>query len=250
MAVTSPLLTPGPGEPDDERAHAVRAVIAQFQAAALFVVAKATMAKKDQAGVGEKDKIRSSLAVAEWVRKFMTHATCISALRSSPHPQCPCHIAVQDPAPSAHVDFVDEEVTTKLVERMRQMYRKSVEYRVAHSLFESKFRDLRISLSFFHLLLSSVTGAVLFLGLPPAVSGGLAFALTGLNSAMKAVNLAALEAGHTRGRVIFAGLQRALATTLTLCKNAEVADEFALVMRITNRDLSCLISSCPRPAPE
>jgi len=36
--------------------------------------------------------------------------------------------------------------------RLRTMYRKSVEYRLAHSLFETKFRRLRIALAFIHLV--------------------------------------------------------------------------------------------------
>jgi len=71
-------------------------------------------------------------------------------------------------------------------------------------------------------VISTVTGAVLFLGLPAALTGGLAFLLTGLNSFMKAVNLAEMEADHTNGRRTFAGLQRSFATTLTMCNSAGV----------------------------
>jgi len=118
------------------------------------------------------------------------------------------------------------EAPTSVQLRLRTMYRKSVEYRLAHALFETKFRKMRISLAFVHLLLSTVTGAVLFLGLAAWITGGLSFVLTGLNSFMQAVNLAELEAGHTEGRLVFAGLQRSFATILMLNDRAGVLEKF------------------------
>jgi hypothetical protein len=44
-----------------------------------------------------------------------------------------------------------------------------VEYRLAHSLYETKYRQARIYLAFTHLVLSNATGAVLFMGLDPMV---------------------------------------------------------------------------------
>ena len=45
---------------------------------------------------------------------------------------------------------------------------------------------------------------------------------------MKAVNLAELEAGHTKGRILFAGLQRSFATILTMNNSEGVVARFPM----------------------
>jgi hypothetical protein len=118
------------------------------------------------------------------------------------------------------------EEALSVVLRLRTLYRKSVEYRLAHALFETKFRKVRIALSFLHLVLSSVTGAALFLGVPAAVTGTLSVTLTGLNAALKVLNIAAIEAAHCQGRVHFAGHQRSFATVLTMNTHAEIVEDY------------------------
>jgi len=120
------------------------------------------------------------------------------------------------------------EAPSNIQLRLRRMYRKSVEYRLAHALFETKYRNMRINVAFVHLFLSTLTGAVLFLGHAAWITGGLSFILTGLNSFMQAVNLAELEAGHTEGRLVFAGLQRSFATILTLNDRQGVLERFPM----------------------
>ena len=50
--------------------------------------------------------------------------------------------------------------------------------------------------------------------------------LTGLNSAMQALDLAGKEEQHAMARLVFAGLQRSIATVLMLHDNASVANVF------------------------
>jgi len=130
---------------------------------------------------------------------------------------------------SAEDGVIEEgEAPSAVAMRLRTMYRKSVEYRLAHALFETKFRTIRINLAFLHLVLSSLTGAVLFLGLPAFVTGGLSFLLTGLNTAMQSVNVAEIEAQHTKGRLVFAALQRSFATVLTMNNSAGILARFPM----------------------
>jgi len=132
---------------------------------------------------------------------------------------------------ASKISAVSEEVLSQmppsgLVRELRLMYRKSVEYRVAHSLFETKYRKIRILMGFVHLVLTSITGAVLFLGLPEIIALMFSFLLTGLNGVMAAVNVGELEAQHTEARRVFAGLQRYFATVLSLSKKEDIKKNF------------------------
>jgi hypothetical protein len=106
------------------------------------------------------------------------------------------------------------------------LYRKSVEYRLCHELYEAKYTKLRLKLAFGHLTLSAFTSAVLFLDLDPTVSGLASVALTVLTAAMNAVDLAKLESDHQRARLGFACLQRAFATSLMLSTNGDIFNNF------------------------
>ena len=54
----------------------------------------------------------------------------------------------------------------------------------------------------------------------------LSTALTGLGSLQQALDLASKEAAHSQARVVFAGLQRSMATILMLNDNSETAQLF------------------------
>ena len=53
---------------------------------------------------------------------------------------------------SAEDGEVGKDSQSQVVLRLRVMYRKCVEYRLAHSLYETKFHKLRIRIAFFHLV--------------------------------------------------------------------------------------------------
>lgn len=134
------------------------------------------------------------------------------------------------------------------------LYRKSVEYRLCHELYEAKYTKLRLKLAFGHLTLSSFTSAVLFLDLDPTVSGLASVALTALTAAMNAVDLAKLESDHQRARLGFASLQRAFATSLMLSTNDDIYDSFPVRNLITNitiflKEEGAKGSCCCRPRP-
>ena len=78
--------------------------------------------------------------------------------------------ALKNKAGHVNSDTETDASAITVILRLRTLYRKSVEYRLAHSMVESKIRKLRLKLAFTHLLLSNFTGAVLFLGLPAAVN--------------------------------------------------------------------------------
>ena len=124
----------------------------------------------------------------------------------------------------------DGENAGQVVSRLRTMYRKSLEYRVAHALFESKYLAVSAAFSFVHLLLSSSVSAVLFLKriipFSTVISLVLSTMLTGLNTAIGALGLAEKAEQHTAARLAFASTQRNFATTLMLDPPEEIQKRF------------------------
>jgi len=123
-------------------------------------------------------------------------------------------------------DDTKEADARAVVLRLRGLYRKAVEFRVAHALYESRYRRARLCLSFAHLFLSALTSAVLFLSAPQMWSVVLSLVLMGLNSLMQLLGLEAKENEHAQARTAFSGLQRSMATVLILADNSRVKEVF------------------------
>jgi len=73
-------------------------------------------------------------------------------------------------AEPADSDDSKDADASAVVLRLRALYRKAVEYRIAHSIYETRYRRGRVGLSFTHLFLSTLTSAVLFLDVPRQIS--------------------------------------------------------------------------------
>ena len=136
-----------------------------------------------------------------------TIMVCTRATPTRPPHQPTCLPAHQPTSPSNHPassHFISE----------------AIEYRIAHSLNESKLLKSHEYLSSVHLVLSSFTSGVLFLSAvigPSATLIGkvLSFSLTCLNSAIQGLALSSKAAEHTAARLAFAAIQRQFATQVS-----------------------------------
>lgn len=126
----------------------------------------------------------------------------------------------------AESGLLGEASASQVVLRLRLLYRKAVQFRVAHSLFETKYRRLRVGLAFSHLALSTLTSACMFMGIEGAATNILSIALTGLNTVIQATGFAQREADHTNGRIAWASIQRSFATVLMLQDGKEIRRRF------------------------
>jgi len=123
-------------------------------------------------------------------------------------------------------DCAPDEIKRKL----RILYRKSVEYRLAHSMFETKFRKMRLALAFAHLFLSSLTSALLFLDIHYGLATLAALSVTVVGFLLKNLDLGALEIAHGDGRTFFSGLQRQFATVLMLSGDDAIVQRFPVTI--------------------
>jgi hypothetical protein len=137
---------------------------------------------------------------------------------------------------------VGEATATQVVLRLRTLYRRAVQYRLAHSLFETKFRRLRIGLAFAHLTLTTVTSACMFLNVEGGVIDVLSVLLTGLNTVIQSTGFAQKESDHTAGRISWASVQRSFATVLMLYDSKEIRNRFS---EYSTKYVTTLESSVP-----
>ena len=111
-------------------------------------------------------------------------------------------------------------------QRLRLLYRQSVEYRIAHSLYESKYRKYRLALAFLHRLVSSATSAAMFLDLHGGVLTVLSLSLTAVNTVMQSVGFAEKEGAHLQARISWASIQRSFGTVLMTAHIDEMKRRF------------------------
>eukprot|EP00929_Paragymnodinium_shiwhaense_P100992 TRINITY_DN6371_c0_g2_i1.p1 TRINITY_DN6371_c0_g2~~TRINITY_DN6371_c0_g2_i1.p1 ORF type:complete len:565 (+),score=118.85 TRINITY_DN6371_c0_g2_i1:138-1697(+) len=131
-----------------------------------------------------------------------------------------------------HKEVAPAENTSEVVKRLRLMYRKASEYRVAHTVYESFYLRAHTAMSFLHLVLSSSVSSVLFLKdiigpLAQPISMALSTLLSGLNTAIGTLGLVQKAEKHTSARLAFASNQRSFATTLMIDKPDEIASRFS-----------------------
>ena len=127
----------------------------------------------------------------------------------------------------AEGEHVGEAAATQVVLRMRTLYRRAVQYRLAHSIFETKFQRLRINLAFTHLTLTTATSACMFLGVEGGAVDILSVLLTGLNTLIQSTGFAQKESDHAAARISWASVQRSFATVLMLHDSKGIRDRFS-----------------------
>lgn len=124
------------------------------------------------------------------------------------------------------VESAVEATVPSTKERLRLLYRKALQYRGAHSIFETKYNRLRTLLAFLHLVLSTVTSSAMFMKTPDIVVSTLTSVLAALNTIIGATAFGDMESKHAHGRIAWASVMRSFETTLMLDSDEQIRVRF------------------------